>query len=59
MHYAKARVGGKLIWKSLKTVDIPTVSGWMGRKDGAPLAMKVYGHLRDQHSAQVAQRVTF
>ena len=38
-------------------VDIPTVSRWLGHKDGGALA--VYGHLRDQHSAQMAQRVTF
>ncbi len=40
-------------------VDIPTVSRWLGHKDGGALAMKVYGHLRDQHSATMAQRVTF
>ena len=27
-------------------VDIPTVSRWLGHKDGGALAMKVYGHLR-------------
>ena len=32
-------------------VDIPTVSRWLGRKDGGALAMKVYGHLRDNHSS--------
>jgi integrase len=40
-------------------VDIPTVSRWLGHKDGGALAMKVYGHLRDQHSVSMAQRVTF
>jgi integrase len=40
-------------------VDIPTVSRWLGHKDGGALAMKVYGHLRDQHSAEMAQKVTF
>jgi len=40
-------------------VDIPTVSRWLGHKDGGALAMKVYGHLRDQHSTTMAQRVTF
>jgi len=40
-------------------VDIPTVSRWLGHKDGGALAMKVYGHLRDQHSADMAQRVSF
>jgi integrase len=40
-------------------VDIPTVSRWLGHKDGGALAMKTYGHLRDQHSAAMAQRVSF
>ena len=32
---------------------------WLGHKDGGALAMRVYGHLRDQHSVNMAQRVTF
>jgi integrase len=40
-------------------VDIPTVSRWLGHKDGGALAMKTYGHLRDQHSTSMAQLVTF
>lgn len=40
-------------------VDIPTVSRWLGHQDGGALAMKVYGHLRDKHSASMAQRVSF
>jgi integrase len=40
-------------------VDIPTVSRWLGHSDGGALAMKVYGHLREQHSAAMAQKVTF
>ena len=40
-------------------VDIPTVSRWLGHKDGGALAMKVYGHLRQEHSALQAQRVHF
>jgi integrase len=40
-------------------VDIPTVSRWLGHKDGGALAMKVYGHLRDEHSATQAERVKF
>lgn len=40
-------------------VDIPTVSRWMGHKDGGALAMRTYGHLRDTHSAEMARRVTF
>jgi integrase len=42
-----------------KGVDIPTVSRWLGHKDGGALAMKTYGHLRDQHSTDMAQKVVF
>jgi integrase len=40
-------------------VDIPTVSRWLGHKDGGALAMRVYGHLREEHSAEMAKRVKF
>ncbi|MGA2603923.1 MAG: site-specific integrase [Verrucomicrobiia bacterium] len=40
-------------------VDIPTVSRWLGHRDGGALAMRTYGHLRDEHSTDMAQRVTF
>lgn len=40
-------------------VDIPTVSRWLGHKDGGALAMRTYGHLRQQHSAQEAAKVKF
>jgi integrase len=40
-------------------VDVPTVSRWLGHKDGGALCMKTYGHLRDEHSAAQAQRVKF
>ncbi len=40
-------------------VDIPTVSRWLGHQDGGALAMKVYGHLRNQHSQAMAGKVKF
>jgi integrase len=40
-------------------VDIPTVSRWLGHKDGGVLAMKTYGHLRREHSIAQAQKVSF
>jgi integrase len=40
-------------------VDIPTVSRWLGHKDGGALAMRVYGHLRQDHSDTMAFRVIF
>ena len=40
-------------------IDIPTVSRWLGHKDGGALAMRVYGHLRDSHSQEMAKKVFF
>jgi integrase len=40
-------------------VDIPTISRWLGHKDGGALAMKVYGHLRQEHSFEMSKRVSF
>jgi len=40
-------------------VDIPTVSRWLGHKDGGVLAMKTYGHLRREHSQAAAKKVSF
>lgn len=40
-------------------IDIPTVSRWLGHMDGGALAMKVYGHLRREHSQAMAQKVVF
>lgn len=40
-------------------VDIPTLSRWLGHSDGGKLAMKTYGHLRDEHSLEQAKKVRF
>ncbi len=40
-------------------VDIPTVSRWLGHNDGGALAMKTYGHLRQEHSQAQAEKVRF
>jgi integrase len=40
-------------------VDIPTVSRWLGHGDGGVLAMKTYGHLRQEHSLAQALKVKF
>jgi len=40
-------------------VDIPTVSRWLGHKDGGALAMRVYGHPRDKHHQDMAAKVDF
>jgi integrase len=40
-------------------VDIPTVSRFLGHSDGGSLAMRTYGHLRDQHAQAMAAKITF
>jgi integrase len=40
-------------------VDVPTISRWLGHKDGGALAMRVYGHLRAAHNNAMAGRVVF
>jgi integrase len=40
-------------------VDIPTVAYWLGHRDRGVTLMKRYGHLRDEHAAAAAQRVSF
>jgi len=40
-------------------VDFKAIAGWLGHKDGGLLAAKTYGHLRDEHSAAMAKRMTF
>lgn len=40
-------------------VDIPTLSRWLGHQDGGVLAMKTYGHLRNEHSLAQAKKVSF
>ena len=38
-------------------VDLPTVAGWLGHKDGGVLVAQVYGHLRKEHSSGQAALV--
>lgn len=40
-------------------IDIPTVAKWLGHRDGGALAMKVYGHLRDEHSKEATKKLMF
>jgi integrase len=40
-------------------VDVPTVSKWMGHKDGGMLALKIYVHIHAEHSKAAAKLVTF
>lgn len=40
-------------------IDVPTVARLMGHRDGGALAMKIYGHLRDDHAQAAMQRLSF
>jgi integrase len=39
--------------------DFRTVAGWLGHRDGGALLARTYSHLRQEHSAALAARVTF
>jgi integrase len=38
-------------------VDIPTVAKWLGHKDRGALAMRTYGHIRDDHSLESIKKL--
>lgn len=40
-------------------VDFKTIAAWLGHKDGGILAAQTYGHLRPEHSARMAELITF
>lgn len=40
-------------------IDFKAIAGWLGHKDGGVLVAKTYGHLRAEHSAAMALRMTF
>ena len=40
-------------------IDIPTVSRWLGHRDGGAVLMEVYGHLRDDHAQAVVEKLSF
>lgn len=39
--------------------DFKVIAGWLGHKDGGVLVAMTYGHLRSEHSAAMAKRITF
>jgi hypothetical protein len=38
---------------------LATVARWLGNSDGGMLALKIYGHLRREHSQSMAAKVIF
>jgi integrase len=40
-------------------IDFKVIAGWLGHKDGGILVAKTYGHLRDEHSALMAKKMTY
>jgi hypothetical protein len=38
-------------------VDLPTASRWLGHKDGGAPTLRVYGHLRQEHSFAAIKQV--
>ena len=39
--------------------DFKVIAEWLGHKDGGVLVAMTYGHLRGEHSAAMARRLTF
>src|SRR5207244_8378852 len=39
--------------------DFKVIAEWLGHKDGGVLVSMTYGHLRSEHSAAMAKRITF
>ncbi len=39
--------------------DFKVIAGWLGHRDGGVLVAMTYGHLRHEHSAAMAKRITF
>ncbi|MGC1481185.1 MAG: site-specific integrase [Chthoniobacterales bacterium] len=39
--------------------DFKVIAEWLGHKDGGVLVARTYGHLRNEHSAAMAQRIVF
>ena len=59
-YYALRKRGGKQFRRGIESgVDIPTIRRGLGHKDGGALAMKVYGHLREEHSFAMIKIVSF
>ena len=40
-------------------VDFKAIAGWLGHKDGGVLVATTYGHLRQEHSNEMAKKMTF
>jgi integrase len=40
-------------------VDVATIAGWLGHKDGGALVLKTYSHFQREHSQAMAAKVKF
>jgi integrase len=40
-------------------IDIPTISRWVGHRDGGGLLMRTYSHLLSKHSKEMADKMKF
>lgn len=44
-------------WCIERGIDMPTLAKWLGHADGGALAMRTYGHVRDDHSLEMVKRL--
>jgi len=42
-----------------RLIDFKVIAAWLGHDDGGILVAKTYGHLRQEHSMQMATKMTF
>ena len=40
-------------------IDVMTIASWLGHKDRGALVLSTYGHLRDKHKKEAAQKLNF
>jgi len=40
-------------------IDFKAIAGWLGHQDGGGVVATTYGHLRQEHSAEMGKRMTF
>jgi integrase len=40
-------------------IDVRTIAGWLGHKDGGALLLKSYAHLRQEHSQEAMKKISF
>ncbi|PYJ81234.1 MAG: hypothetical protein DME22_21610, partial [Verrucomicrobia bacterium] len=58
-HFSPRSLRRCLITRAIeKGVDFKTIASWQGHRDGGVLIAKTYSHLRNEHSENMAKKLT-